>query len=189
MKTNKDISLQNIYKFLSLSMKYPEPSWFNEGYMSNCLAIMYEAGLRENAKELEKFLKESGNFLEDIQVEYTRLFINAVPLTIAPPFGAVYLDRERSLYGSSTEKVKDFYRKQNFELIDSSAIPDEISIELDFLALLISANKFVEEDEFLSKYFRPWFIQFKDLVIRESQHPFYKGIIRLIDFFTSKEED
>lgn len=189
MKTNKDITLQNIYKFLSLSMKYPESSWCNEGYISNCLAIMHEAGFRENAKELEKCLKESDNFLEDIQVEYTRLFINAVPLTIAPPFGSVYLDRDRNLHGPSTEKVQIFYRKQNFELVNPSAIPDEISIELDFLALLIANNKFVEEDEFLSKYFRPWFTQFQDLVIKESHHPFYKGLIRLIDFFTSKEED
>ncbi len=189
MKTDENIKLQNIYKFLALSMRYPEPSWCDDGYLSNCRAIMHEAGHFEDAWDLEEALAKSHDFLEDLQLEYTRLFINAPGGVSAPPFGSVYLEGDRSLYGLSTEKVKAFYREQNFFLADPLAVPDALSMELDFLSLLVAGKKFHKEEEFLSKYFRPWFSKFRDIVVGESQHPFYVGIIKLIDLFTSKEDD
>ena len=188
VKRNNDITLENIYKFLALSLKYPDSSWFNEGYISNCLAIMREAGLQKDAKAVEECFQKDA-FLEELQLEYTRLFINAVPHTIAPPFGSVYLEKDRSLYGNTTERVRNYYRSHNFDLINPGAIPDDIVIELEFLSVLASLNNEKAEQEFLEKYFRPWFVTFRDIVLIEARHPFYKGMVRLIDFFTSQEED
>ena len=182
-------NLQDIYSFLSLSMKYPEPSWFTEGYTSNFMIILKEAGFSEEADGLARIAEPDEKVLEDLQVEYTRLFINAVPQVPAPPFGSVYLEAGRSLYGKTTEMVRDFYREHGFDLTDPSAVPDEISLELEFLGRLAGQGRYEEEERFLSDFFRPWFIRFRDIVVAEAGHPFYVALVRLIDFFTLQEED
>jgi len=190
-KMNQDsgVNLQDIYSFLALSMKYPEPSWFNQGYASNLITILKEAGLTDEAESLSAISVPDEKVLEDLQVEYTRLFINAVPHVPAPPFGSVYLESGRSLYGKTTEKVRDFYREHGFDISDPAAVPDEITLELEFLGLLAGQGRYEEERQFLSDFFRPWFVRFRDIVVAEAGHPFYVALVKLIDFFTLQEED
>ncbi len=189
MNNTSGVNLQDIYSFLALSMKYPESSWFTEGYASNFMTILKEAGLTDEAESLKAISVPDEKVLEDLQVEYTRLFINAVPQVPAPPFGSVYLESGRSLYGKTTEKVRDFYREQGFDLADPAAVPDEISLELEFLGRLAGQGRYEEEGQFLSEFFRPWFVRFRDIVVAEAGHPFYVALVKLIDFFTLQEED
>ena len=171
-----------------MSMKYPESDWFTDGFVSNFIVILEEAGLKGEAAELGTHL-DVKNVLHILQVEYTRLFINAPHRCIAPPFGSVYLESDRSLKAAATERVRDFYRIHGFDIVDTSIIPDEISIELEFLGRLADRGLPREEDEFLSRYFRPWFVEFRDIVTSEAGHPFYPAVVKLIDFFTLQEED
>ena len=188
MREDQTVNLRDIYSFLALSMRYPEPAWFTKGYLSNFLTILKEAGFEAEYDRLHDLLNLDEKAFEDLQVEYTRLFINAVPRCPAPPFGSVYLEAGHSLYGTSTEKVRDFYREHGFDIADPKALPDEITLELEFLGLL--ADQGLEEDEavFLSRFFRPWFVQFRDIVVAEARHPFYPALVKLIDFFTLEEE-
>ncbi len=189
MNKNSGVNLQDIYSFLALSMKYPEPSWFDHGYTSNLITILKEAGLTAEAESLSMISVPDDKVLEDLQVEYTRLFINAVPQVPAPPFGSIYLESGRSLYGKTTEKVRDFYREHGFDISDPSAVPDELTLELEFLGLLAGQGRYEEEGRFLSDFFRPWFVRFRDIVVAEARHPFYVVLVKLIDFFTLQEED
>ena len=188
MNYQNTINLADIYRLLSLATKYPEKEWLTPGFMTNLLAILREARMEKEAEELSSLENPGPDDLENLQVEYTRLFINAVPGTIAPPFGSIYLHADRSLYGPSTVKVKDFYRQHGFEIKNPAAIPDELTLELEFLGLLVAEGKAEEEEEFLALYFRPWFRKFSDVVINETTQPFYRAVVRLIDFFTTKEE-
>ncbi len=188
MNYQNSINLSDIYKLLSLATKYPEIKWFTPGFMTNFLAIFREAELGNGINELEGMVNITPDDIEKLQVEYTRLFINAVPGTIAPPFGSIYMDNERSLYGPSTVKVKDFYRQHGFEIKNPVAVPDELSLELEFLGLLVSQGMAEDEEKFLALYFRPWFKKFSHVVINETSQPFYRAVVRLIDFFTKKEE-
>jgi TorA maturation chaperone TorD len=101
----------------------------------------------------------------------------------------VYLESGRSLFGTTTEKVRDFYREHGFDIADPRAVPDEISLELEFLGLLAGQRKQEDESWFLSRLFRPWFVQFRDIVIMEARLPFYVALVKMIDFFTLQEED
>ncbi len=188
MNYQNSIELDDIYKLLSLAVRYPEKDWFTSGFITNFLSVLREAGSGTEADELAELTNYDPATLEDLQVEYTRLFINAVPGTIAPPFGSIYLHNDRSLYGPSTVKVKNFYRQHGFELKNQATIPDELSLELEFLGLLVSQEKFDDEEEFLALYFRPWFKKFSNVVINETTQPFYRAVVRLIVFFTTKEE-
>ena len=189
MNGESSISLKDIYRFLALSMKYPELSWFTEGYCSNFVAILKDADFKDHAERLAFMLYPHSRVIEELQVDYTRLFINAVPQCPAPPFGSVYLESGRSLWGRTTEKVRDFYREHGFDIADTTVVPDEISIELEFLGVLAGRELHKDEDYFLAEFFRPWFQPFRDIVTVQATHPFYIALMELIDFFTLKEED
>ena len=174
-----------IYSLLSTTMRYPEPEWFTPEFSEAFISFLAETAFKAEAMEIKSVATPFDAFLEDLQVEYTRLFINAVPSCPAPPFGSVHMEGGRSLYGKSTEKVLDFYRENGFEPAGREAVPDELTIELEFLGLLAENGKAREEEEFLSTLFRPWFSKFRQIVIKEAQHPFYRTAVQVINAFTT----
>ncbi len=191
------VNLGDIYRFLALGMKYPDKAWFNAGFMSNLVALLSEAGFETESAELSSLVLQgtapdqplSGEVIDALQIEFTRLFINTPAGCPAPPYGSVYLESDRSLQGTTTEKVRLYYRKHGFDISDSSIVPDEISVELEFLGLLAAREEFDSEGDFLNEFFRPWFVTFRDMVLKEARHPYYPALVKLIDFFTSQEEE
>jgi putative dimethyl sulfoxide reductase chaperone len=187
--TDKPLSHQiaTLYRFCALSMQYPEPGWFTQDYRKSLYLLLEELEANEELEKLEKAFSQTGDILETLQIEHTRLFINGVPHVAAPPYGSVYIDK--SLQGKLTEKTLQFYREKGFNLKDNSDLPDHICHQLEFLSLLAEQNDSPAEMEFLNKLFLPWFPHFKKRVEEEAQHPFYSVIVQLIDFFTMEENE
>ncbi|MEW5745581.1 MAG: molecular chaperone TorD family protein [Nitrospirota bacterium] len=71
--------------------------------------------------------------LEQLQEEYTRLFINSYPTLLCPPYESFY--RDGTLYGSSSAEVKEIYKTYGLDYTYEGEPPDLLSVELDFLAL------------------------------------------------------
>lgn len=187
MSQSTSVNMSDIYRFLAQSMQYPTLDWMQEDYFFVFDTFLAELGWDTEALEVRQALAERQNWIEPLQVEYTHLFINAIPTVIAPPYGSVYLSADGMLYGPSAEKTKLFYREHGFELAGKADIPDHISLEFEFLALLAEEGKSREEELFLQKHFRPWFPRFKARVFPEVRHPFYRVLVKLIDFFTREE--
>ncbi|MFH1019781.1 MAG: molecular chaperone TorD family protein [Pseudomonadota bacterium] len=187
MTQSTSVNMAEIYRFLAHSMQYPSPDWMQADYFSVLDTFLAELGWDAEAQALRQSISESTDWLEPLQVEHTRLFVNAIPSVIAPPYGSVYLSADGMLYGPSAEKVKAFYREQGFALVGEADIPDHISFELEFLALLAEEGKSNEAEFFLSHHFRPWFPKFQARVVQEVRHPFYRVLVNLIDFFTREE--
>ena len=185
--TAETVLLPDVYRFLAQSMRYPEPSWFNEAYFSVLFSLLTELGWDSELQELRTAQQDVSGFINKLCVDHTRLFINAVPHVLAPPYGSVYLSAEGTLYGPSTDLTKNCYREKGVELASLSEIPDHIVCELDFLAMLVEQGRIEDEQEFLRTLFRPWFVIFRDIVANQSQLPFYPVIVKLIDFFTDDE--
>jgi len=181
------LDMAEIYRFLARSMQYPSADWMQADYFSALDAFLAEFGWDAEARTLRRSISGSFDWLEPLQVEHTRLFVNAIPTVVSPPYGSVYLSADGMLYGPSAEKAKAFYREQGFDLAGEADIPDHISFELEFLALLVEEGKSREEELFLQKHFRPWFPKFKARVLQEGRHPFYGVLVNLIDFFTREE--
>lgn len=180
--------LSGIFRFLALSMRYPSAELFDEDYFVGLRSLLEEMGWHDDIRELDNIMAGDSNFIETLQVEHTRLFINAAPHVIAPPYGSVYMKGEGTIMNRSTERVRDFYRQHGFDLAASNEIADHITCELDFLSLLAESEKREgEEDLFLGKFFRPWFGKFHNKVIEGADHHFYRVVARLIDFFTKEE--
>ncbi|MGB3212647.1 MAG: molecular chaperone TorD family protein [Desulforhopalus sp.] len=144
-------------------------------------------GGEEEKKLLQAELGQSKDFLEDLQVEYTRLFINGIPHVAAPPYGSVYL--EKTLRGKYSDEILAYYQSLGYDLTKDADLPDSLIHQLEFLSLLAEDQNRDAEEEFLDRFFLPWYPIFASNVKEEAQHPFYKIIISFIDFFTKEEKE
>ncbi|MFZ5774347.1 MAG: TorD/DmsD family molecular chaperone [Thermodesulfobacteriota bacterium] len=189
MAQAESISMADLYHFLAQSMRYPDASWMDAGYFDAIDSFLNGMGMHQDAAQLRQEIASGDDWLERIQVEHTRLFVNAVPSVVAPPYGSVYLSDDGMLYGQSAVNTKNFYRERGFDLAGEADIPDHITFELEFLALLASEGKSDDEELFLRQHFRPWFPKFRARVLEGGRHPFYRVLVNLIDFFTREELD
>ena len=178
--------LSNFYLFLSQLMCFPEEHLLTDAFFDVYEYWLKEFEMEEEYKLLVACQKEDG-LLETLQIEYTRLFINAVPHIIAAPYASVYEKSSQELQGKLTEKTRLFYREQGFDIVNTTEPADHIRFELEFLAALAKSNKTEAEEQFLRQLFRPWFSQFKARVVEGANHPYYSIAVKLIDLFTRKD--
>ena len=176
-----------LFRFCAQSMHYPEADWFTNQYLDSLYLLLDALDARQEKESIEFTIATSDDPLEDLQVEYTRLFINGVPHVIAPPYGSVYIDR--SLQGLHAEKTLRFYRKHGYDLKDDADLPDHLIHQLEFLAILSEKNDVAASNDFLTTIFLPWFSRFETRVRQEAKHPFYSVIAQLIDYLTKEDDE
>ncbi len=177
------IRLAEIYRFLAQTMRYPESSWFNDDFLSVFKELLVQLEWHDQLKALPE--KISPEILEDIQVEYTRLFINGIPHVVAPPYASVYIDG--TLNSTTADKTREYFRKKGFD-ITTQEFPDHLVTELDFMSMLEDEEE-ESSEEFLRIYFRPWFDKFRDIVLKDTADHYIKTAVELIDFFTKNEHE
>ena len=183
--TSQDIAA--VYRFLAQCMQYPDPEWMDENFFDVFYNLLGTLGGIEEGIEIRKSINNAKDHIEDLQVEYTRLFINGVPHVVAPPYGSVYMDK--SLQGTFAGNTLAFYRQKGFTMDKDADLPDHLIHELEFLSLLAEEKDFAGEEEFLKKLFRPWYHQFHSRVTKEAHHPYFRVVVMLIDFFTKEEDE
>ncbi len=180
--------LGDVYAFLALTMRYPDQSFLDENFLNALETLLESLGLDEQRQEIGDWRQLSKDIINELQIEYTRLFINSAPNATCPPFASVYMDGDGCIQGKTTEQTKDFYLQCGYKVENSTEPPDYIRFELEFLSALAHESRFEEEERFLTTLFLPWFKRFKEKSINEARHPFYKVSIQLIDFFTKEEQ-
>ncbi len=131
--------------------------------------------------------------LEELEKEYTRLFVNAYPHVVAPPYSSVYLDKDRQVWGPSTSEVVKLYMAAGLGIAeDFHDIPDHIAAELEFASYLIGEQQkgrgndsapILElvsiEKRFLEGHLFKWAPVFFSQVIECSRVTFYREIALL----------
>lgn len=176
-----------LYRFCAQSMQYPEAGWFTGAYLQSLHRLLETLGGEAEMASLHAACRNDAALLEELQIEYTRLFINGFPHVAAPPYGSVYLDK--TLRGKYSDEVLTFYHSLGYTLQGDADLPDNIIHQLEFLSFLAEDRNKEGEREFLRRFFLPWFSIFADRVKGEAHHPFYRIIVTLIDFFTKEEEE
>ena len=132
--------------------------------------------------------------------EHTRLFVNASPHVIAPPYGSFYLGKERSVSGETTSEVLHFYQGVGFTFKkDLHDLPDHIAHELELMGTLAgeecqaSGSEKIKLEEiqmnFLSRFILPWVPTFCQKVAEHSPHPFYHYLGNLTQEFINFERN
>lgn len=87
---------------------------------------------------------------------YMDLFVGPAPLE-APPWGSVHLDVERSLYGPSTLRLRDFLIREGIAAQAPSSGPEDHFGTLCWIgAWLITEERLDSFDELLGQHLLPW---------------------------------
>lgn len=139
----------NLYRYFSLLFSYPTEERMKE--------------LVEISQDANGSLARSREFLarvpiEELQAEYTRLFISSYPKLLCPPYESFY--REGVVYGNSSIEVGEWYARQGLRFSLEGEPPDILSAELDYLAL-------TNDPAFLERM-QEWVFEFTGLVKRNS---------------------
>lgn len=119
--------------------------------------------------------------LDDVQLEYTRLFIKGYPRTPARAVESVY--REGVLVGEAAEQVALCYQRLGLESHDEFV--DSIASEAEFLAYVSGEEPTTEENRlerekmrqsFLQRHFLKWAPKFARDVERHAELRFYAAL-------------
>lgn len=162
-------------------------------------AALDEAGVMLGA---EFFDTPDQILLNDLAIEYTRLFIGPGPHI--PPLESVQLKRGSAMiWGPETAVVKRFIEAAGFDYESSfTGIPDHIAVEFEFLARLCateadawragdsaSASASLQwQHKFISKHLGKWAANFLAKVLKAAEQPFYAAFAGLAINFMATEK-
>jgi putative dimethyl sulfoxide reductase chaperone len=131
---------------------------------------------------------------EDLQADYTRLFIGPGKV-IAPPWESVYFNDERLTFQEQTLDVRNWYGRFGLESEKKYQEPDDhIGLQLLFLSHLAGLGlqalneqedvRFTEvwqaQREFHQQHTRAWALTWCELVEANARTDFYKGLAYLV---------
>lgn len=128
--------------------------------------------------------------IESLRMDYSKLFVGPYEL-LAPPYGSVYLEPNKTVMGDSTMDVLKRFEAEGLT-IQLREAPDHIAIELEFMFFLISkeleelrASNFDSAEAFQKKqrgflelHLGKWISRFADKVEEHAQTEFYKNLAR-----------
>lgn len=146
----------------------------------------------------------SEKLVEDLSIEYTRLFIGPGPHV--SPHESMNLEfgspGDAGLWGPQTVKVKKFIEAAGLTQDASfTGMPDHVSAELEFMQRLAekealawaeqddaaAANILKIEERFFDEHLSQWVSRFCEKVIAASDHPFYVGFAEILKEFLEYE--
>ncbi len=162
-------------------------------------AEMLEAAGAHLGEELARQPEEV--LLEDLAVEYTRLFLG--PGRHVRPYAATYLDGAgASLCGPTTVWVRGFMERAGFAFAPKHRdLPDHVSVELEFMARMAAREAEAVEAgdaagvrqsrriqrEFLETHLGRWLPQFCGHAAEHAELSFYRELARLTGHFLDSE--
>ncbi|HBV86054.1 MAG TPA: dehydrogenase [Desulfosporosinus sp.] len=175
----------NVYKLISLLYGPPTDGLEEILTLSEQTLVNLKPELIPIVNEM-KTLSDSKSKLEDLTVDYAKLFIGPFDL-LAPPYGSVYLEGQRRVMGDSTVKVLQFYRQAGLNLSDEfKEPPDHIVTELEFMYYLIAKHIetgdeqwLVMKEEFFNNFLSPWIKDFSIRIQENARTVFYKNLGQL----------
>ncbi len=163
------------------------------------------AHLEQHGFELGSERLDDPDHLQELGLEYTRLFIGPGPHI--PLYGSVHHPedpRQGQLWGKTTKEVRAMARDHGlgFDGASYDGIPDHLGHLLEFLAHLLRAELDAaaagktklagrlktSQQMLLSRYLMPWVPAFCEKVRTKARFPFYSELARLTDEFLQGEQ-
>jgi len=195
------------YRFLANSFAYPDLEFARSLFADlawDKLAANGQALGLETAPiiaQMQEFIQSYGgdvkSLLTDLQIEYTYLFISAVPHVPAPPYESAYTGRGL-LMGEPVSQVLQAYREAGLLMNeDFDALPDHIAAEFEFVFYLVQQEAAASEEEigawrerqrrFLAQHLVRWGPEFLPKVQSSARKPFYRLLAALAQRWLDSE--
>lgn len=109
------------------------------------------------------------------------LLMMGIDDVIAPPWGSVYLDKDKLLFAEHTLFVRRYYEHYGFELKRKYREPDDhLGLELEFVSCLLEEGKIAASREFIGTYMRPWIDTWAQGVQAHAKTDYYRALAWLI---------
>lgn len=190
-------------RFLAACYYEPAAEFAEENLFDSMAAAgrRIDGELADKARRLgEAFSSES---LEDLLVDYARLFLGPVGAT-ARPYGSVWLGPDALTMQESTMALLALYEQGGFEIADDfRELPDHVAAELEFLYLLLfresRANPTPGAGErgdpvalrrrLLEEHLGAWIRPFSEAVKAGAQCAFYRELADLTGRFVLLEAE
>lgn len=110
--------------------------------------------------------------------EFRRLFVGPAKKA-APPWGSVYTDRDKVIFGRSALALHEWMGAHGVKRTAEPGMPeDHIGYQLACMAWL-ARNKPALVDEYLQLHLLTWAPHFLDELREATTHPFYRGLAEL----------
>jgi TorA maturation chaperone TorD len=154
----------------------------------------------------EFFSFRDEDIIEDLAVEYTRLFMG--PGKHIPPYESIHHERNDGdwgrLWGASTVEVQKFIETAGLKYKDDfKELPDHICVELEFMQKVIQKERLAWEARvgdralyclkmekmFIDDHLIKWVPWFCDKIISEAKLPFYREMAKITSNFIQFEKE
>jgi TorA maturation chaperone TorD len=134
---DRDAARADLCRYLAACYYEPGPEFAEERLFDSMVeaASRIDAELAAMAGRLRDAFQAAS--LQDLLVDYTRLFLGPVQ-ALARPYASVWLSGESQVMQESTLAVQSMYAEGGFEIDEGfQDLPDHVAAELEFLYLLI----------------------------------------------------
>lgn len=146
------------------------------------LAATWPLGGREDLRQIEHAMSKAlaGDATRQALIEeYQRLFVGPNPLE-APPWGSVHLEEEQTLFGETTEALRNLLATHGVGLQSEYPEPeDHIGLLLWAAAWLADRGQEAALDALLETHILTWSDTYLDQLGRAARHPFYQCLAAL----------
>ena len=191
---------QDIYKNLANCYRLPEKTILADLNMLSTQLSNLNSDATSYVKCMQTELEQNYD-LELLKIEFTRLFVGPYSPPV-PPYGSIYIEKERKVMGDSTMDVQKRY--QNFGLDISKnfkEVPDHITAELEFMFFLIfkeieslqsnmpeqAQEILYHQKSFHTDHLNRWISDFADCVIEHTGTEFYRNLAKATRIFVVEE--
>ena len=153
-----------------------------------------DAGLKLMVFAVKKNKDRLDAWLEELAVEYARLFIGPQNPP-APPYASFYISRSKILMTDETIEVRKKYLEAGMAVKELYSIPDDhAGIEFEFVYYLTqriielfgkgqgeeSTMLYEIRNSFIREHMAEWIPVFADKIYESASGDFYKGLSRLL---------
>ena len=181
-------------RFLAACYYEPAPEFAQEKLFDSMAAAGELVGVEFGAGARRLGMAFAAEGIEDLLVDYTRLFLGPVDAR-ANPYGSVWLGPDGLAMQDSTMAVVGLYEEGGFELAeDFRDLPDHVAAELEFLYLLLfregragADDALVLRKRLLGEHLGRWIGPFTDAVRAGAQCAFYRELAELTNRFVAME--
>lgn len=123
---------------------------------------------------------------ESLIAAFQRLFVGPYALP-SPPWGSVWLDREKVLFGESTLALRQWVRDNGIHFEMQKHEPeDHVGLLLLMAAWLAETDRHRECEQLMAWHLFPWSSRFLDVFIENAAHPFYQALGHLANLTLAK---
>lgn len=173
---NSQILAQKFFVFAKL-LTYP-----TKELKEDIEKVVKQINNEDDKKTFKNIIAKLDNNREELEGEYTALFITGYPKTPCPPYFSAY--QTGMIVSEYSEKLYDLYEEYGIEL-SNEQFPDFLPTMMEFMTLLLTNELKKEAENFYNEYLS-WTNEFSKNIKRNAKEDYFIEIAEQLNVFTKE---